>query len=247
FPDGGGDINPIQVGLLRGEAPMQVVSGPIGKQTVHFEAPPRVSLEAELDNFIEWFNQTQDDRSLDPLLRAGIAHLWFVTLHPFEDGNGRMARAITDLALAQAEQQSIRFYAMAATIMKYRKAYYDILEKTQRGHLDITEWLDWFLSMLQLALQDAKTRIDHVLQKAKFWQRYRDQALSARQVKVLNRLLDAGPDGFEGGLNARKYMGLTGVSKATATRDLTDLLEKGCLFLRDGGGRSTGYDINWPG
>lgn len=246
FPDGDTGITPIRVGTLRDAESMQVVSGPIGKQKVHFEAPPRDGLEAELDNFIKWFNQTQEDTSLDPLLRAGIAHLWFVTLHPFDDGNGRLARAITDLALAQAEHQSVRFYAMAATIMEHRKAYYEVLEKTQRGSVEITEWLDWFLMMLQLTMEEAEKRIGHVLQKAKFWQRHAMSSLNERQVKVLNRLLDAGPEGFEGGLNARKYMSLTDVSKATTTRDLTELVEKSCLVQRAGGGRSTSYDINWP-
>jgi len=246
FPSGESVLFAIRVGELRGDEPMQVVSGPIGRRIVHFEAPPRQGLETELLVFIDWFNRTQDEADLDPVLRAGIAHLWFVTLHPFDDGNGRLARAITDLALAQAEHKSVRFYAMAATIMENRKAYYEILEKTQRDGMDVTPWLEWFLVMLKQAMQVAERRIEHVLQKAKFWQRHVQAFLSERQIKVLNRLLDAGPAGFEGGLNARKYMGLTNVSKATATRDLTDLVEKGCLVQRSGGGRSTSYDINWP-
>jgi len=245
FPSGGSEITPIRVGELLGEDPMQVVSGPIGRQTVHFEAPPRNKLESELVSFLDWFNQMQDDADLDPILRAGIAHLRFVTLHPFDDGNGRLARAITDLALAQAEHHSVRFYAMAATIMENRKAYYDILENTQRNGLNVTPWLKWFLVMLKQTLQEAVQRIDHVLQKTKFWQRHAQTVLNARQIKVLNRLLDVGPEGFEGGLNARKVMSLTNVSKATATRDLTELVEKGCLLQRPGGGRSTSYDINW--
>lgn len=246
FPSGGSEITPIRVGELRGEDLMQVVSGPVGRQTVHFEAPPRKVLEAELVSFLDWFNQTQNDAGVDPVLRAGIAHLWFVTLHPFDDGNGRLARAITDLALAQAEHHSVRFYAMAATIMENRKAYYDVLENTQRNSLDVTPWLKWFLVMLRQTLQAAVQRIDHVLQKTKFWQRHAQTVLNERQIKVLNRLLDVGPEGFEGGLNARKVMSLTNVSKATATRDLVELVEKGCLVQRPGGGRSTSYDINWP-
>ena len=246
FPSGESALTPIRVGELRGAEPMQVISGPIGRQTVHFEAPPRKVLEAELAAFFDWFNQTQDDAGLDPVLRAGIAHLWFVTLHPFDDGNGRLARAITDLALAQAEHHSVRFYAMAATIMENRKAYYDVLENTQRNGVDVTPWLEWFLVMLRQTMQVAVQRIDHVLQKTKFWQRYAQTVLNERQIKVLNQLLDAGPEGFEGGLNARKVMSLTSVSKATATRDLTELVEKGCLAQRPGGGRSTSYDINWP-
>jgi Fic family protein len=245
FPHGGGVLTQIRVGELRGDDLMQVVSGPIGKPKVHFEAPPRDGLQQELDQFVAWFNQTRDNVELDPLVRAGIAHLWFVTLHPFDDGNGRLARAITDLALAQAEHQSVRFYAMSATIMEHRKAYYDILEKTQRDGMDVTLWLVWFLSMLKHTLLAADQRIVHVLQKAKFWQQHTQIVLNERQIKVLNRLLDAGPDGFEGGINARKYVSLTEVSKATATRDLAELVEKGCLVQRAGGGRSTSYDINW--
>lgn len=246
FPAGGGALMPIRVGELRGEEPMQVVSGPIGCQTVHFEAPAQPVLADELAAFLDWFNRTQEEVDLDPVLRAGIAHLWFITLHPFDDGNGRLARAITDLALAQAEQHSVRFYAMAATIMENRKTYYEILESTQRGGLDITAWLEWFLTMLRQTLQVATMRIEFVLQKAKFWQQHAQTVLSERQIKVLNRLLDAGPDGFEGGLNARNYVGLTKVSKATATRDLAELVKKGCLVQCPGGGRSTRYAINWP-
>ena len=245
FPTGGSALTPVRAGKLRGPDLMQVVSGPIGKQTVHFEAPPRQDLEHELEGFINWFNQTHDESGLDPIIRAGIAHLWFVTLHPFDDGNGRLARAITDLAMAQAEHQSVRFYAMAATIMENRKAYYDVLEKTQRGDVDITNWLKWFVTMLKLTMQTAAQRINHVLQKAKFWQQHSQTILNKRQIKVLNRLLDAGPEGFEGGLNARKYMSLTKVSKATSTRDLTELVKSGCLVQKGGGGRSTSYEINW--
>lgn len=245
FANGGSVLTSIHAGALRGADPMRVVSGPIGKPVTHFEAPPRDGLENELAAFIAWFNRTQSEPELDPLLRAGIAHLWFVTLHPFDDGNGRLARAISDLALAQAENHSVRFYAMAATIMENRKAYYDVLEATQRGGMDITAWLEWFLLMLKQTLQQAEQRIAHVLKKARFWQQHAQAALSERQIKVLNRLLDAGPEGFEGGLNARKYMSLTNVSKATATRDLAELVAKGCLVQRAGGGRSTSYDICW--
>lgn len=246
FPTGQNGLTPISVGTLRGEESMQVVSGPIGRQTVHFEAPPRQVLEGELDAFIAWFNDSQADENLDPLLRAGVAHLWFVTLHPFDDGNGRLARAITDLALAQAEHHSVRFYAMAAAIMANRKEYYCVLEATQRDNLVVTVWLEWFLATLRQTMHNALEQIDYVLLKAKFWQRHARAILNDRQIKVINRLLDAGPGGFEGGLNARKYVGLTKASKATATRDLTDLLEKTCLQKCSGGGRSTSYEIKWP-
>jgi len=224
---------------------MQVVSGRIDRPTVHFVAPPRERLAAELDAFIAWFNHSRADTRLDPHLRAAITHLWFVTVHPFDDGNGRIARALTDLALAQAEQRSVRFYTMAAAIMARRQAYYAILERTQRHGLVITPWLDWFLATLEEALHDALAQVRHLLLKAKFWRHHDRTVLNARQRKVLNRLLDAGPDGFEGGLNARKYMGMTRVSKATATRDLADLVAKGCLQRRAGGGRSTSYEIHW--
>lgn len=182
---------------------------------------------------------------LDPLLRAGIVHLWFVTLHPFDDGNGRIARALTDLALAQAEHQSVRFYAVAAAIMARRRDYCHILEHSQRNGLDVTDWLGWFLETLRQAIHEALDKVQYVLLKAKFWQHHAGTVLNDRQIKALNRLLDAGPDGFEGGLNARKYTGLAKVSKATATRDLADLLAKDCIRKRSGGGRSTSYEIRW--
>jgi len=203
-------------------------------------------IERALDTFITWFNSRQANTMLDPLLRAGIAHLWFITLHPFDDGNGRIARAITDLALAQADHHSIRFYTMVATIMTHREDYYQVLERTQRNGLDITEWLEWFLIMLRQTLNLALDQIQQVLLKARFWQQHRQVILNERQNKVMNRLLDAGLARFTGGLNARKYMGLTKASKATATRDLTDLLEKGLLRKCPGAGRSTRYEIVWP-
>lgn len=234
----------IHVGTLRGDAPMQVVSGRLDRPTVHFEAPPRQGLEAQLEAFLAWFEHSREDVSLDPLLRAGIAHFWFVTLHPFDDGNGRLTRAITDLALAQGEQQAIRFYAMSASILEDRAGYHRILETSQREGLDITAWLEWFLATLLKSLEQALVRIDRVLAKARFWQTHREVALSTEQVKVLNRLLDGGEKGFEGGISAAQYQAVAGVSKATATRHLSDLLEKGCLVRLPGGGRSTRYQIN---
>lgn len=236
----------LKVGELRGEAPMQVVSGNISKPKVHFQAPAREGLEKELQTFLDWLLASEQDKNLDPVLRSAVAHLWFVTLHPFEDGNGRLARAITDYTLAQAEHQSVRFYAMAASIMEKRQSYYDILEATQKGGLDITAWCTWFLQTLKHALENAQSHIEQVIQKARFWQRHGQQGLNAQQVKVLNRLLDAGPEGFEGGLTASKYKSMTKVSKATATRHLTELLDKKCLEKMPGGGRSTRYLIKWP-
>ena len=248
FPDGPGLVNPIGVGELRGEVAMQVVSGRVDRPTVHFEAPPRDQLEQQLAEFLKWFNQPP--KALDGLLRAGIAHLWLVTLHPFDDGNGRVTRAVTDRALAQAEQQSIRFYSLSAAIMERRKEYYEQLERSQKGELDITPWLSWFLSVLEDALKQGQACFDRVLKKTRFWQRHSQTPLTERQIKLLNRLLDVGAaqegaEGFEQGINAEKYKSLAKVSKATATRDLTDLLEKGCLTKLPGGGRSTRYVIDY--
>lgn len=237
---------PMLVGTLRGDEPMQVVSGRLDRPTVHFEAPPRQRLEQQIERFLSWFEASRDQVSLDPLLRAGIAHFWFVTLHPFDDGNGRLTRTITDLALAQGEAQAIRFYAMSASILEDRAGYYRILESSQKATLDITEWLTWFLQTLLRSLQQAITRIDSVLGKTRFWQAHRESDLSAEQIKVLNRLLDGGERGFEQGLNAGQYQAVAKVSKATATRHLAELLDKGCLQRLPGGGRSTRYKINYP-
>jgi Fic family protein len=246
-------LTEVAVGQLRGDQPMQVVSGPHLKRTIHFEAPPKTApdnngknLEDQLNYFLTWLQTSEADNTLDPILRAAQAHLWFVTLHPFDDGNGRLARAITDYVLAQAEHQAIRFYAMAASIMEKRSEYYQILEQTQKGQLDITAWMQWFLNTFKHTLQAALSRIDFVLLKARFWQTHAQDGLNAQQIKVLNRLLDGGPEGFEGGLSAAKYKGLTKVSKATATRHIQELLEKDCIEKLDGGGRSTRYEINWP-
>ncbi|WP_296234674.1 Fic family protein [Pseudomonas sp. UBA4617] len=234
---------PLHIGALRGDEPMQVISGRIDRPTVHFEAPPRAGLEAQLAEFLAWFERSRSDTSLDPFVRAGVAHLWFVTLHPFDDGNGRLTRAITDLALAQGEQQAIRFYAMSASILDDRTGYYHILEASQKGFLNITAWLQWFLATLLNSLDQALARIDRVLAKARFWQAHRSQALSVEQVKVLNHLLDGGERGFENGISAAQYQAVAKVSKATATRHLSDLLEKGCIERLPGGGRSTRYQI----
>ena len=231
----------IRVGALLGEQPMQVVSGRLDRPRVHFEAPPRTGLERQLDSFVDWFNSPPAD--LDPLLRVGIAHLWLIPLHPFDDGNGRVTRAVTDRALAQAERQSVRFYSLSAAIMARRKDYYDQLEQTQRGDLDISRWLSWFLDTLEEALQQALLRVDRVLIKTRFWQKHAMTVLNERQVKVLNRLLNTAGEAFEQGITASKYQSLAKVSKATATRDLTELLDKGCLKKLPGGGRSTRYVV----
>jgi Fic family protein len=236
----------MRIGGLRGKEPMQVVSGRIDRPNVHFEAPPRQGLEEQLATFLDWFEASRSQSNLDPLLRAGIAHFWFVTLHPFDDGNGRLTRTITDLALAQGEAQAIRFYAMSASILEDRNGYYRVLESSQKAALDITEWLKWFLQTLLRSLQQAIARIESVLGKARFWQAHRESDLSVEQTKVLNRLLDGGERGFEHGISAAQYQAVAKVSKATATRHLAELLEKGCLQRLPGGGRSTRYQISYP-
>jgi Fic family protein len=248
FPDQHTDLasRSIRVGALRGDEPMQVVSGRLDRPTVHFEAPPRQGLERQLETFLNWFEASRNQTGLDPILRAGVAHLWFVTLHPFDDGNGRLTRTITDLALAQGEAQSIRFYAMSASILEDRSGYYRVLESSQKATADITDWLEWFLQTLLRSLMQAMARIESVLGKARFWQAHRASDLSTEQIKVLNRLLDGGERGFEGGISAAQYQAVTKVSKATATRHLTELLEKGCLKRLPGGGRSSRYQVSYP-
>ena len=244
----------IRIGGWRGLESMQVVSGRIDRPTVHFEAPPRDGLESRIGEFVAWFNASRSEPGLDPLLRAAIAHFWFVTLHPFDDGNGRITRALTDLALAQGERQSIRFYAMSVAILADRKGYYHQLESAQRlispdQSLDLTPWLNWFLATLQKALAGALAQIDRVLGKSRFWLAHRQQSISPEQIKVLNRLLDgdqAERAGFPDGISAAQYLAVARVSKATATRHLADLVEKGCLIKLPGGGRNTRYQIRWP-
>lgn len=237
----------IIVGKLRGDEPMQVVSGRLDKQTVHFEAPPRDQLEQELDQFISWFNQSYQQSDLDPLLRAAITHFWFVTLHPFDDGNGRITRALTDMALAQADSQSVRLYAMSVAILENRKEYYQILEQSQSfdSAKDLTPWLLWFFDSLDISLDNAMNAIDATLLKTQFWQRHHDSGLSEGQVKVLNRLLDDGEKEFVEGISASQYQKVAKVSKATATRHLADLLDKLCIEKLPGGGRSTRYCIKF--
>ncbi|QXG47141.1 Fic family protein [Pseudomonas viridiflava] len=236
----------VQAGQLRGNEPMQVVSGRLDRPTVHFEAPPRSRLEPQLNDFLDWFAASRNDAHLDPLVRAGIAHFWFVTLHPFDDGNGRLTRALTDLALAQGEQQTVRLHAMSASILEDRSGYYHILERSQKSTTDITDWLEWFLRTFLRSVEHALARIERVLAKTRFWQLHQVDALSTEQVNVLNRLLDGGERGFEQGINATQYQAVTKVSKATATRHLSDLLAKHCIVRLPGGGRSTRYQINWP-
>jgi Fic family protein len=220
-----------------------VVSGRIDRPKVHFEAPPRSVLEQELCQFIDWFNGSRADNVLDPLVRAAITHLWFVTLHPLDDGNGRITRLLTDLALAQAESQSIRFYAMSVTILERRKGYYDILESTQKSGLDITPWLVWFLDTLNDTFLNTLSDIEQTVAKTVYWRWIDQTQLTAEQVKVLNRLLDGD---FEHGISSSHYQKVAKVSRATATRHLAQLVEMGCLVKTDAGGRSTRYVICHP-
>lgn len=242
FPDDQPRLINLRVGQLRGYEPMQVVSGRLDKPHIHFEAPPRDILEQELSLFINWFN-LPGDNSVDPLVRAAITHLWFITLHPFDDGNGRITRALTDMALAQADAQSIRLFAMSSSILEKRAEYYSILEQTQRGNLDITAWIIWFLQTLICSLQAANKLIDATLSKKRFWQHFAEENFLPEQRKVLNRLLDGGEKGFEDGISAAQYQKVAKVSKASATRHLTDLLNKGCLQKTLAGGRSTRYRV----
>ena len=238
FPTGRSGMSKIIVGAWRDEksGPMQVVSGPLGKETVHYEAPIAERLGADMKSFLEWFNAHED---IDPVIKAGVAHLWFVTIHPFDDGNGRIARAIADMALARSEDSPQRFYSMSAQIGIERKAYYDILEATQKGDLDITRWLEWFLACLDRAFDRAEKILETVLHKADFWKKHAAASLNERQRDMLNRLLD----GFEGKLTNAKWANIEKCSADTALRDLTDLVERGILQKDAGGGRSTSYSI----
>jgi Fic family protein len=242
FPDDQPRLVSLRVGQLRGDEPMQVVSGRLDNPHIHFEAPPRIVLDQALADFIDWFNQPSKG-ALDPLIRAAITHLWFITLHPFDDGNGRITRALTDMALAQADAQSIRLFAMSASILAKRADYYRILEQSQRGDLDVTAWIIWFLQTLNSSLQEAHKLIDATFSKKRFWQRFAQENFLPEQRKVLNRLLDGGEKSFEDGISAAQYQKVTKVSKASATRHLTDLLSKGCLQKTASGGRSTRYKI----
>lgn len=238
FPTGYSGISRVRIGGWRTDetGPMEVISGPYGRQRVHFEAPPAARLDTEMRRFISWF----DERSAEPaIVKAGLAHLWFVTIHPFDDGNGRIARALGDLALARADRSTRRFYSVSAQIQRDRKAYYDILERTQKGTLDVTEWLGWFLEAMRRAIASADENVDTVLQKARFWRRWDQTAMNARQITVLNRLLD----GFDGKLTSRKWAIITKSSQDTALRDINELIELGALRRSESGGRSTSYEL----
>jgi Fic family protein len=242
FPSGRSGFHSIVAGAWR-NAPMQIVSGAYGKTKVHYEAPSPERMEAEMADFFSWWEESRE--KLDGVIRAALAHLYFVTIHPFDDGNGRLSRAIADMALAQDENTGRRYYSLSAQIMKERDAYYDMLEKTQAGDGDCTEWLLWFIGCFDHALSAAESILSAILFKAVFWKRHAETVVNERQKKMLNRLLDAGKDGFEGGLSTRKYMGMTKTSRSTAWREIEDLLRKKMLRPLPGGGRSVAYEIAW--
>ncbi len=239
FPTGRSGMRKTVVGAWRTKAsgPMQVISGPIGRERVHFEAPDAGRVEKEICAFLDWFET--DDIAIDPVIKAGVAHLWFVTIHPFEDGNGRIARAIADLALTRSEGNPQRFYSMSAQIRVERNAYYEMLEKTQKGDLDITAWLEWFLECLNRTFDAAETILASVLRKARFWDSRSGEPLNDRQRMIINRLLD----GFEGKLTSSKWAKLAKCSQDTALRDIDDLLKHDILVKDAAGGRSTSYSL----
>lgn len=239
FPTGRSGLSKIRVGQWRDDnsGPMQVISGAFGRERVHYRAPPADRVAHEMSRFLDWLNATPN---LDPVLKAAVLHFWFVTIHPFEDGNGRIARAIADLALARSEGTPHRYYSMSAQIQKERKAYYDLLEKTQKGDLNITSWIKWFLISQRRAIEESQTTVAKVLAKARFWDRAAQMALNARQIKVLNRLLD----GFDGRLTSSKWAKLADCSQDTAGRDIATLIDLGLLCRGAAGGRSTHYEIH---
>jgi Fic family protein len=241
FPTGRSGMHRMTVGAWRTDknGPMQVVSGPIGKERVHFQAPDAPRLDDEMQRFVDWFETTA---AIDPVLKAGIAHFWFVTIHPFDDGNGRIGRAIADMALSRADHTKERFYSMSSGIEAQRKEYYRQLESAQGSSLDITPWLAWFLQCLDQTIEDADSTLGAVLRKAKLWQRINPNPVNERQRKVINRMLD----NFKGHLTTSKYAKLAKCSNDTALRDIRELLERGIIVKNQGGGRSTSYRLAEP-
>ena len=241
FPGGRSGMRKLRVGAWRDDStgPMQVVSGPVGRERVHFEGPAAECLDREMSAFLRWFDAGAAPPVSDDLLRAGLAHLWFVTIHPFDDGNGRIARAITDLALARSERTAQRFYSMSAQIRRERNDYYDILERTQKGALDVTAWMEWFLDCFGRTIDGAQETVAAVLRKARFWETLSGTPVNERQRLMLNRLLD----GFEGKLTTSKWAALAKCSSDTALRDIHGLVERGVLVRNPGAGRSTSYAL----
>lgn len=244
FPTGYSGLSRIRVGKWRGTSePMQVVSDAISREKIHYEAPPGDRVEAEMKRFLSWWGKTRGKE--DGLLRSGLAHFYFVTVHPFEDGNGRIARVLTEMALAQDEKLSTRYYSLSSQIMEERDDYYHVLEICQKERGDVTPWLEWYLGCYARAVEKAEKLIGNVLEKARFWQDHSQVELSERQRKVVNRLLDVGKGSFQGGLTTRKYVSMAKVSRATAFREIADLLAKGILIQNHARGRSASYDLKW--
>ncbi len=241
FPTGRSGMYRITVGNWRKDdkGPMQVVSGPMGRAKVHYVAPEAERLGSEMNRFLKWFNS---DNSIEPVIKSALAHLWFVTIHPFDDGNGRIARAIADLQLARADRTNQRFYSMSAQIMKSKKEYYDILESTQKGSLDVSQWLVWYFDRLTEALESTDNSLSKVLVKARFWEKHSTTQLNERQIKMINTLLGD----FVGKLHSSKWAKMTKVHRDTARRDIQDLIKKGILSDSGEGGRSTNYILNVP-
>lgn len=236
FPTGRSGMYPITVGAYRtGSEPMQIVSGAMGKEKVHYEAPPSDVVPDMMTDFLRWINS--DNTVTDPVLKAAVAHLWFVAIHPFDDGNGRLTRTITDMQLAKADGFPLRFYSMSAEILREKKTYYEILEHTTGNSTDITEWLEWFLNTMKSSILRAEETVKRVVSKSSFWQRHREIPMNERQVKVVNMIWD----GFTGKLTSSKWAKITKTSQATALRDITDLIEKGILIAAADGGRSSNY------
>lgn len=239
FPNGYSGMYKISVGKWReGKEAMQVVSGAMGKERVHYEAPPSEEVPRMMNDLLEWIEA--NDSKTDPLIKAAIAHLWFVTIHPFDDGNGRICRTITEMLLSRADQAGERYYSLSSQILQNRKAYYDNLEHAQNGGMDVTEWVAWFLSTLKDAINASLTKTENVVRKRQFWNRHEQTPFNERQRKMLNRLFD----GFEGKLNSSKWYKICHCSQDTATRDLNDLVNKGVLRKTDDGGRNTNYEMN---
>lgn len=245
FPTGYSGLHKIRIAQWRGPEPMQVVSGRMGRETIHYEALPFAQVDAEIRLFLQWWQDSMG--GMDGIIRAAVGHFWFVTIHPFEDGNGRIARALTDMALAQDDGQSLRYYSLSSQINAEREAYYTALEQAQKGKVDITSWLLWFLGCFSRAIVASQKLMELVLAKAAFWRRHSQIQFSARQRKILNKMLDAGEGNFTGGLTNRKYASMAKTSRATATRELQHLLETGAIKRNPGKGRSASYDLVWEG
>jgi Fic family protein len=244
FPSGYSGLRKIAVGKPRGPEPMRIVSGPIGREKVHFEALPRDHLDKEFSLFLKWWNSSVGH--MDGILRAAAGHLRFVTIHPYEDGNGRLARALTDMALAQDEKLNVRFYSVSAEIVRRRGEYYKILEDVQRCRMDTMEWFLWFIKCVDASIEHSQDIISNVFMRVDFWNQHAQTELNERQKKVVNRILEAGPDNFMGGLTTRKYVSIAKVSRATAFREMDDMLKKNVLRQLPGKGRSVHYDLIWP-